>query len=159
MSNYQTLQKYSNLFAIDTNILIYAYNVGSPFHNQAQKFLMQKMKEVNEFDELPICICQQSCIEFVNGITWQRLENPLSVSQAINIIEYLNDCGLTIIHPKHSQVTTFSELVLLHNSRKKIFDTSIASTLKDNKIKGLYTVNVKDFQDYDFLTVINPLAE
>lgn len=60
MSNYQTLQQYSNLFAIDTNILIYAYNVGSPFHNQAQKFLMQKMKEVNEFDELPICICQQS---------------------------------------------------------------------------------------------------
>ena len=29
---------------------------------------------------------------------------------------------------------------------------------KDNGISGLYTVNVDDFKEFDFLTVVNPLS-
>lgn len=148
----------NNCFAIDTNILVYAYNQGSPFHQKAGDFLLQKMTEFDEFGQLSICICQQSCIEFINSITWQKLEKPLTINQAIDIINYLQDCGLRIIQPnKHTQIATFSDLMKSHFSRKKIFDTAICATLKDNGIHGIYTANTKDFQDYPFLTVINPL--
>lgn len=115
------------------------------------------MSEFDSQNRLSICVCQQTCIEFVHSITWQKLENPLTVNQAIDAINFLHDCGLTIIHPKNSQINTFSDLIKTHLSRKKIFDTSITATLKDNSIQGIYTVNTKDFQDYTFLTVINPL--
>lgn len=144
-------------FAIDTNILVYAYNTGSPFHQKASQFLLQKMTDFNEFGHLSICICQQTCIEFTNSITWQKLEKPLTIKQAVEILDYLENCGLKIIHPKPTQIQTHKELLLQSPSRKRIFDTSIAATLKDNGISGIYTVNSKDFQDYPFLTIINPL--
>lgn len=144
-------------FAIDTNILVYAYNQGSPFHQKAGQFLSQKMTQFDEFGQLSICICQQSCIEFVHSITWHRLERPLTLQQAIDVIDYLQDCGLTIIHPKNTQITTFANLIKTHFSRNKIFDTAITATLKDNGINGIYTANTRDFTDYPFLTVINPL--
>ncbi len=38
-----------------------------------------------------------------------------------------------------------------------IFDIALVATLKDNDISGLYTVNVHDFDGFDFLEVVNPL--
>lgn len=147
----------NKIFAIDTNILVYAYNTGSLFHQKAGQFLLQKMTDFNEFGQLSVCICQQTCIEFTHSITWQKLEKPLTIQQAVEILDYLENCGLKIIHPKPTQIQTYKELLLQSPSRKRIFDTSIAATLKDNGIQGIYTVNTKDFQDYPFLTVINPL--
>lgn len=50
--------------------------------------------------------------------------------------------------PLHQEVT----------SRKQIFDVAIAAILKDNNVFGIDTVNVKDFDNFSFLEVINPLV-
>jgi len=42
------------------------------------------------------------------------------------------------------------ELLSSVKTRKKIFDVALAATLKDHNIKGLYTVNVDDFKEFDF---------
>ena len=42
-------------------------------------------------------------------------------------------------------------------TRQKMFDVALVATLKDNGISGLYTVNVSNFEEFDFLEVVNPL--
>lgn len=138
--------------AIDTNILVYAHNGDNPYHYKAKDFL------VNQLQNYPndICIPYQCLIEFISTIT-KRIENPFSIEQALQIVAYYKDFGIDIIYPKPTQLTTFLAIYKQTPYKNRLFDVAICATLKDNGIQGIYTVNTKDFQDYPFLTVINPL--
>lgn len=70
---------------------------------------------------------------------------------------YLNT-GVTILYPQPTQLITLLDLLEATTSRKKIFDVALAATLKEHKIEGLYTMNTKDFDEFKFLDVINPLV-
>ncbi|MBI5198961.1 MAG: PIN domain-containing protein [Nitrospirae bacterium] len=141
------------MYAIDTNLLVYAHNISSPFHKKALKFIRKALK--GEYDTgIPL----QVLFEFVNVITRQSLITPLPILEAIEVIEtYLNAENVTIIYPKISQGKTFIELMRQVSSRKKVFDVVLSATLKDNNIEGLYTVNIDDFKEFEFLKVENPL--
>ena len=145
------------MFAIDTNLLVYAHNTDSEFHEQASKFVTQVINERDSTGQHMICLSAQVVMEFLHVITWQRVEKPLSISQAIRVIRDYTDAGVEVIHHKETQVQTFLELLESGTTRRKTFDVALAATLKDNNISRLYTVNVSDFDSFDFLTVINPL--
>ncbi|RMI09796.1 MAG: PIN domain-containing protein [Calditrichaeota bacterium] len=147
------------MFAIDTNILVYAHNLDSQFNEKASLFLEKVMNERDEEGNLSVCLPSQVLIEFVNVITRQNLEKPLSLSQAIEIVDDYLKAGIKIIYQRNTQVYTFLELLRSLSSRKKIFDVALVATLRDNDITGLYTVNVEDFKEFDFLEVVNPLEE
>lgn len=60
-------------FAIDANILVYAYDDLSPFHEQAKKFLIEKVNtKIN--GKPSICICYQTCTEFIYSSTYAKLQ-------------------------------------------------------------------------------------
>jgi predicted nucleic acid-binding protein len=145
------------MFAIDTNILVYAHNEDSEFNEGATSFLEKVMNERDEEGDLSVSIPSQVLTEFVNVITRQRLEKPLSLSEAIDAVNDYLKAGIKIIPQRETQIQTFLELLGSLSSRKKVFDVALAATLKDNGILGLYTVNVNDFDEFDFLQVINPL--
>ncbi|MBI4648673.1 MAG: PIN domain-containing protein [Bacteroidia bacterium] len=145
------------MFAIDTNILVYAHNKDSSYNKKASAFLEKAMNERNDEGILSICIPTQVLMEFINVITRQNVEKPLSLSNAIEIVKEYIKTGITIINHRETQIQTFLDLLSSMTTRKKVFDVALAATLKDNNIKGLYTVNVTDFKDYDFLEVKNPL--
>lgn len=145
------------MYALDTNLLVYAHNTDSPKHTSARQFLEMKLNQRDNTGNLTICIPSQALLEFINTITWSRLEAPLSLSNAVKIVEYYVDSGVPIIYPKPSQIDTVLALLQSASSRKNVFDTGLAATLKDNKIAGLYTVNTKDFKSFEFIDVINPL--
>lgn len=145
------------MFAIDTNLLVYAHNIASEFHGEAKAFLEKVMNERDEEGHLSVCVPVQVLLEFIHVVTWQRLQNPLSLSQALQVVEDYVDTGITIIHQRETQLRTFLDLLSMTTTRKKIFDVALAATLKDNGIAGLYTANVADFEDFGFLEVINPL--
>lgn len=145
------------MFAIDTNLLVYAHNEDSEFNEGATSFLEKVMNERDEEGNLSVCIPSQVLTEFVNVITRQRLEKPLSLSEAIDAVNDYLKAGIKIIHQRETQTQTFLELLGSISSRKKVFDVALAATLKDNRVLGLYTVNVNDFDEFDFLEVINPL--
>ena len=135
--------------------MVYAYDELSPFHGQAKQFLIDRMNTIHD-NKPSICISHQACTEFIYSSTWQKLKNPLTLEQAGQIITYLLEFGIEVLYPKNTQLQTFLQLIKLHPSRKKLFDIAMAATLKDHNIKGIYTVNTKDFLDFEFLTVINP---
>lgn len=146
------------MYALDTNLLVYAHNTASPFHIKAKAFVETIMNKRDEEGELAICIPAQVLMEFLNVITWHRLEVPLSLTDATQLVQdYLNS-GALILYPQSTQLNTLLDLLKTVTTRKKVFDVALAATLKDHGIPGLYTVNTKDFAEFGFLDVKNPLT-
>jgi len=114
---------------------------------------MSEMRKANSQFVSPA----QVLMEFIHVITWQRLEKPLSLSEAIRVVQDYVDTGILKMSQREPHIQTFLTLLSSVTTRKKIFDVVLTATLKDNGISGLYTVNVTDFEEFDFLTVINPL--
>jgi len=147
------------MFAIDTNILVYAHNVASPFNEKARTFVERVMNERDDVGDLLVCLPAQVLLEFVHVITWQRLDAPLSLVKALQVVQDYLDTGITIVYQHDTQIQTFLELAYSATTRKRIFDIAFAATLKDNRVSGLYTVNTSDFERFDFLQVVNPLQK
>lgn len=145
------------MYALDTNLLVYAHNVDSPLHTSAHQFLEVEFNRRDKAGNAVVCIPSQALLEFLNTITWSRLESPLAMRDAVAVVQYYVDSGIPIIYPKSSQLHTVLALLESVSSRKNIFDAGLAATLHDNNIAGLYTVNTKDFKHFDFLDVVNPL--
>ena len=145
------------MYAIDTNILVYAHNKDSKFHDKASSFLEKVMNDRDENGNLSVCIPSQILFEFINVITRQSLETPLSLSDAIEVIKYYLESDIEIINQREKHLHTFLDLLSSVTTRKKIFDVVLAATLKDNSVTGLYTSNVDDFKEFSFINVINPL--
>lgn len=145
------------MVALDTNLLVYAHNTGSSLHALAKAFMEKVMNERDAEGQLSICIPAQVLMEFLNVITWRNLEAPLPLADAIQIVQDYLDSGITILYPKSTQLNTLLDLLKSVKTRKKIFDVALVATLKDHGISGLYTVNIKDFEEFTFLDAQNPL--
>ncbi|NIM16821.1 MAG: PIN domain-containing protein [Candidatus Aminicenantes bacterium] len=145
------------MFSIDTNLLVYAHNKNSQYHRKAAAFLEEIMNERDEEGNVSVCLTAQVLMEFVNVITRQSLETPLSISEAIQVINDYLETGIKVVTQRETQIRTFLELLRSATTRKKVFDISLAATLKDHYISGLYTANAADFEEFDFLEVVNPL--
>ncbi len=143
-------------FAIDTNILVYAHNLDSEFHEKAAAFLEDVLDDAEE-TAYSICLPAQVLIEFVRVITWQKLTTPLTMTEAAKIVNQYVNSGISVITQGETHIENFLELLASITTRRNIFDVALAATLKDNNVNGLYTVNVTDFTTFDFLEVHNPL--
>ncbi len=147
------------MFALDTNILVYAHNLDSSYYQKAKSFLEYLMANVNGTEKTAIIVPLQVWAEFVNVCTRQNIGKPLSIPEAIKVVrKYTELLRIPVIYPQPTQLQTFLTLLETTTTRKKVFDVALAATLKDNGIDGLYTVNVDDFKDFSFLQVENPLA-
>lgn len=147
------------MFAIDTNLMVYAHNTACPYHKTAKQFTERVMNERDDDGQLLVCLPAQVLTEFIHVITWQHLESPISLEEALKIVQDYLDTGIKIICQKDTQILTFITLFHMITTRKKVFDVALAATLKDNRVTGLYTRNVDDFKGFDFLQVINPLSD
>ncbi len=147
------------MYALDTNIMVYAHNEDSMFNEKARPFVEKVMNERDENGNLSVCIPSQVIAEFMNVITRQNLAHPLSLQEAISIVQDYLKTGVKVLYQKNSQISTLLDLLGKTKTRKKVFDVVLAATLRDNNIRGLYTVNIKDFEEFDFLDVQNPLKE
>ncbi len=145
------------MYELDTNLLVYAHNTASSFHAPAKAFVEQVMNMRDPKGNLTICLPVQILMEFLNVITWHRLDAPLSLTDAMQIVQDYTDTGVAIIYQQQTQLETLLDLLKTVTTRKKVFDVALAATLRDNGIPGLYTVNTKDFEEFTFLDVKNPL--
>jgi len=146
------------LFAIDTNLLVYSHHLEAKYHQSAKAWLERIMNERDEQGNLSVCLPAQILMEFVNVIAWQQLKQPLSLSEAKRVVQDYVDTGIRIIYQRDTHIETFLSLLGVVKSRKQIFDVSLAAVLKDHGIVGLYTVDVTDFEVFNFSEVINPLS-
>ncbi len=97
------------LFAIDANLLVYAHNTDSKFHEKAAAFIEKVMNERDDDGKLSVCLPAQVLMEFIHVITWQRLEKPLSLSEAIRVVQDYLDTGILIIYQRETQIQTLKK--------------------------------------------------
>ncbi len=138
------------MYALDTNLLVYAHNTASPFHTQAKAFVEQVMNTRDAEGQLSIC---QILMEFLNVITWHRLETPLPLTDALRIVQDYIDTGVTILSQQPTQLETLIDFLKLVSTRNKIFDVALVATLKNRYISGLYTINTQYFNRTHVLDV------
>lgn len=118
------------LFAIDTNLLVYAHNSDSEFHQQAVQFIERMFNEYDADGQLSVCLSTQVLTEFINVMTRQTLQKPLSIQEAAGVVQDYLDTGVRVLSHKETQMQTFLILLKTVTTRRKMFDVVLAATLR-----------------------------
>jgi predicted nucleic acid-binding protein len=139
------------LFLIDSNVLVYAYdNTDKEKHEKAKVLLEKCWKK-----EIKYAISIQNLAEFFIIIT-KKVQNPLTIDEAEKIIKDVLE--FSYWHIISYDQNTFLKAISLHKKFKKHFwDTMIIATMLNNEISHIYTENIKDFEQYAEIKVVNPL--
>jgi len=133
---------------------VYACNKSSPYQKCALAVIEDAIK-----GRLEACLTAQIIYEFFAVITNpKRVESPMKLDQAAEVsIDFWECCEITKIYPSSNAVLDVLRIAKEVNlSRSQIFDCVIAITAKDNKVECIYTENIDDFKNYDFLKAVNP---
>lgn len=131
---------------LDSNVLIYSLTVGAPKQKKAQEFI-QKQSDY-------ICVTHQNITETLKVLTQHQpadMHNH-SLESILAVTEHLS-----FITPQPQTAELFIQLVKNYNRYgKRVFDTYLAATALSHNITTIATDNVRDFQMFEELTIINP---
>jgi predicted nucleic acid-binding protein len=138
---------------LDTNILIYAADLSSPFHRRAVDFISQTAR-----GEWPSCVCYQSLCEFTEIITGNRVRSPQSLDVAEKFMDRLLKYPQpAILYPDETILRQSLRLMQRYPSLNKRFrDARIAATLMKHGVKILVTANSAPFLAIRELEIENP---
>ncbi len=139
---------------VDTNILLYAHDESSFYHEKAKDFLEKNLPEQN------LAISTQNIIEYYSLVTNPKRFSVAISSKAVQdrIGKWLETGFYKIISP--TVTTTITLLRILGDLPIKgpdIFDAYLAATAIDNGIDTIYTADAKIFKKLG-LKVIDPLT-
>ena len=135
---------------IDTNILIYAFDVDEREKNKIASKLVEKVIS----NEIAIVLSTQNLSEFYYIIT-KKIPNPLSHQDAKNTISKLIFLSnIKILRIK--AVTIIKAIDISIEFNIAYWDALIAAVMQENKISIIITENEKDFKKIPWLTIINP---
>ena len=142
--------------SFDANLLVYGHNEAAPKHGTAKIFLEKLLGASSE----QIVIVHQTLFELFSVLTSPAVfVRPLPALQAWGICQfYLTHPSIQIVAYELAVLPIVESLLRERPQRgKRIFDVIFAATLKYHGINRLYTRNIRDFQSYSFLEIINPL--
>ena len=136
------------MIGIDTCFLIDLYWEDSP-RNKNARVLFSKIAN-NE--SVKVAVYYNCFNEFLHVITdSKRFENPLSVSEAIAVIDYWCDIDrVTVLYPDD---TSFKRTLAWMNryqlGRNRVNDTQMASCYLTSGVSTIITANPKDFEIFE----------
>jgi len=145
-------------YLIDSNIIVYAFNITSPYHQQAKEFMNRQVLT----ERVDCCVAYQTIYEFYAIITdGKRVERPLDRKRALGIIElFISSNNLKKIFLQRTNLSNVLKIVRNYNiTSQNIFDAVLVATMLDNRVTGIYTSNERHFNKFKFLEVINPFNE
>ena len=138
----------SELFLVDTNILVYSYDKDEPSKRSKAEKLLGKC-----FDgEIPLAISIQNLAEFVSVTT---RKSKLSFEHAkINVNDIIDAKNFKKIGYKAETIVSTIEIV--KEFKTSFWDSLLAATMRENGIFNIYTENVNDFK-IPWIRAVNPL--
>lgn len=146
------------MISIDANILLYSYAAASPFHASATRFL-EKLSPKGD-----VILSEFVLAEFYlllrNPVV---LENPLDAPAATAVITSYRKhprwktCGFP---PQSREIhdELWKRAGIANFARRRIYDTRTALSLLAFGVTDFATLNLKDFQSFEFKKVWNPLV-
>lgn len=145
------------MYLLDSNVLIYAHNIASPFHKIARSILGDVLA-----GKIEGCVSFQNLYELYSIITdSKRVKKPLSAKDARKILLlYLNADNIPKIYSKSRNLLVTLELLKSADIRKQqIFDLILVAAMIENDLEGIYTADETFFKKFKFLEVINPFKD
>ncbi len=143
------------MLAVDTNVLLYAANADSPFHDPCRSKLERWRR-----DPSPTFLTWNVCYEFLRNATHSRVfPRPWQVEPAMRFLDgLLASPGFLLLTatPRHQAVLaqTLAELPGLQGS--VLHDLHTAVLMREHGVSQICTKD-RDFGRFPFLTVIDPL--
>ena len=141
--------------SLDTNVLLYASNEDCKEYRKARALVQQALDHPSEW-----IISDQVYFELYRLLRNPLvLEHPLSAVQAWQIIDfYRYQSGW--MHCCYE--TSFMAEIASHLKRtefppRRTFDSLLAITLKKHCVDAFYTRNTRDFEAFQWFTLIDPL--
>jgi predicted nucleic acid-binding protein len=122
--------------SLDTNILIYASNEDGPEHRKARDLVESLLDDADDW-----IIADQVLIE-----TYRALRNPAVLQHPLGADEAW---ALVHFYREEAGCRRFDA--------RRTFDAVLATTLIANAVDSFYTRNTKDFKEYGFSNLINPI--
>ena len=137
------------LFLIDSNIFIYAYEREESIKkNNAKKLLKECLLGMRQF-----ALSNQNLSEFVSVTT---RKGKLNIDEAKNfVLKAAQFEGFKKIN--YNAETIASALDIVQQFKMSFWDSLLAATMKENGIFNLYTENTSDFK-IPWLNVVNPFT-
>jgi uncharacterized protein len=147
------------MLSIDANLLLYAFNTASPWHEDARDWLSSIQRDedvaISEFILIELyALLRNSAV----------LKHPLPADEAVEVIQTYRT------HPRWRLIGFPTESRPLHDTLwqkaranafafRKSFDTRSALTMTAQGVTEFATVNVKDFEGLGLRKVWNPLGK
>jgi predicted nucleic acid-binding protein len=131
---------------LDTNIIIYALNELDSESKRAQEYINQHIAV--------LAVADQNINEALRVLTHPKYKRSLDVKTALEAVNRIADECIHI-SPNIETRPKFYELVREYNvSSNNIYDAYLVATALTNSIYEIVTHNVKDFQIYTELAVL-----
>ena len=137
---------------IDTNVLVYATDVRSPFHNEAcERLKSAKLRGVD------LCISAQVVREYISAAT-----KSVPPGHAVPWSSILDNClkfrrMFKILPEGEETASGLCELLATVRAvGKQVHDANIVATMLVHGIPHLFTYNIVDFERYtDLITLVH----
>jgi toxin-antitoxin system PIN domain toxin len=144
------------MFAVDTNVLLYASEPSFPEHARCRELLEAWRREPT-----PWYLTWGVVYEFLRVATHPRVfRTPWSVSGAWSFVEALLESpGLRTLSPtdRHAEVARQTVEELPHLAGNLLHDAHTAILMREHGVRVLYTRDT-DFHRFPFVEVRDPLT-
>jgi predicted nucleic acid-binding protein len=144
--------KDNNLKLIDTNILVYAYDVSEKEKHEPAKTIVKDI-----WIKGGGAIALQNLCEFFVVVT-KKVEQPLSLEEAQTIINDIISSSKWMVIDR-DQSTLIKAIDLVKTTGTHFWDALIAACMYDNSIVKIITENESDFRKIKDIAVINPFPK
>ncbi len=145
------------MFAVDTNIFVYAHFDQYQQHGRARRFCRSELLGEAEF-----CIGWQVVYEYIRIATHPRVHrHPLAIAEALADMEpYLasDRCHVLVHTPQHGRILEDVAARLPAAAGNLVHDCHYAALLREHGIKVIYTAD-NDFRRFGFLEVVDPTSD
>jgi uncharacterized protein len=141
------------MISIDTNIFIYAADPDSKYHKPARNFFKSIEKE-------EVVLCELVLIEL-----YMLFRNPAVFIKPYSAQEAVDFCKALKENPRWRTVDYLPEISpkiwdwasKTSKEYRALIDARLALTLRYHGVTKFVTANVKDFQEFGFQKVWNPI--
>ena len=145
------------MLSMDTNLLLYAYNEGSPWHDAAFAWMSSIQRDED------VAISEFILAEFYGLLRNPAvLKHPLTAEEAVEVIQTYRN------HPRWRLIGFPTESRPLHDNLwnrataktfafRRLYDTRSALTMIGQGVTEFATANVKDFEGVGFRRVWSPI--
>lgn len=146
------------MLSMDTNLLMYAYNLASPYHQAAYQW----MSSIQHDEDVAIS-------EFILAEFYGLLRNPAVLRHPLDADDAVEVIQTYRVHPRWRLIGFPVESRSLHDTLwqkarrkdfafRRLYDARSALTMTAQGVTEFATVNVKDFEGFGFRKVWNPIA-